>query len=89
MKLPHQQVKHGHFCDVSLPMTAHVVEMVYTSRYRVGRSGEHVPKSAGFSCSSGDRISCNALKNKRTGCDTFILVKSVCRVNGGSNAYNP
>jgi hypothetical protein len=67
MKLPHQQVKSGHFCDVSLHMTAHVVEMFYTFRYRVDRSGEQVPKSASFSCSSGDRISFNALKNKRTG----------------------
>ncbi len=72
MKLPHQQVKHGHFCDVSLHMTAHVVEMVYTSRYRVGRSGEHVPKSAGFSCSSGDRISFNALGKRKE-----ILIPSV------------
>jgi hypothetical protein len=29
MKLTYQQVKNGHFCDVSLHMTAHVVEMFY------------------------------------------------------------
>jgi len=67
MKLPHQQVKNGHFCDVSLHMTAHVVEMFDTFRYRIDHSGEQVPKSAGFSCLSGARISFNALKNKRTG----------------------
>jgi hypothetical protein len=80
MKLPHQQVKSGHFCDVSLHMTAHVVEMFYTYRYRVGRSGEHVPKSASFSCSSGDRISCNALKNKRAGrnCSAFYGCALAC-----------
>jgi len=60
MKLPHQQIKNGHFCDVSIHMTAHFAEMLYTLRYRVGHSGEQVPKSAGFSYSSGDRISCNA-----------------------------
>jgi hypothetical protein len=67
MKLPHQQIKNGHFCHVSLHMTAHFVEMFYTFRYRLGHSGEKVPKSASFLCSSGERISFNALKNKRTG----------------------
>lgn len=76
MKLPHRQVKHGHFGDIALQITAHFAEMFYTFRYRVENSGGYAPKLAIFSCSSGTRISFNALKNKRTGSYTSRSLKS-------------